>query len=164
MLIADPGEQPQAKLNLRLNSGTETRWIRVDGEKGVEQIFENVNDIAERKVYLRVRELDIRKADIRDGDQVQIIGKGLGGAERMVRINLKLYEKEPERAAVPETSDQETIQSYIEAFYGINVPIEDIPFTGYHTFTVGESLAIGGRGDWTRESGDRSYKIFITER
>jgi hypothetical protein len=130
MLLTNPGVQPKAMLSLRLDNGTEKRWIRVDREWAVEQVLKYIDDTAARKVHLRGRNMDIRKAELQDGDLVQIIGKWLGEAEKMVGIMLKLYEKESQRAAVPEKSDQVTIQTYIQAIYGMDVPLEDIPIAG----------------------------------
>jgi hypothetical protein len=65
--------------------------------------------LAFQKVCLKVRGQEIWKTTLQDGDTVMVTAKGLGGAEKMVQVALKVYDEPEQTALIPETRGPETI-------------------------------------------------------
>jgi hypothetical protein len=93
-MIVRPGKERKAIINAKLDNGMEQRWIQVVEEEALEQILEYVGDTSRTKVRLQVREMDIWRMELQDGDRVTMIGKGMGGLEMMVRVWLNIYDRE----------------------------------------------------------------------
>jgi hypothetical protein len=79
--------QPEAttRPNIALHNGEQLRWIHVKATEALGQILAYVNDVACTKVSLEARWIDIWTANLKDGDILEVTGKGLGGAEMMVK-------------------------------------------------------------------------------
>jgi hypothetical protein len=151
-----PVTDTEQVLNVKLINGEQQNWIQVRKTDAIRQILQFVNDVLYTKVNLKLRGLDVWKAEL------TITGKGLGGTDIMVKVTLIVYHQGPDKAIISRTSSPATIQSYIEIYCQQSVPEESIPFHGEKVFATGELLVISGQEEWKVESATRRYLIRAT--
>jgi hypothetical protein len=148
-------------ITVGLDNGQETRWIQVGLADAVNQIFEYFRDTAREKVRLKVRGIDLEKANLQDRAIIQVLGKGLGGGldEPMVTIQVQLHDRKPVPAIIPMTWGPIAIKSFIEHCFHEVVEDSDIPINQPRTFTQGELFKIGGQDEWSVPSGDHIFTV-----